>query len=81
MRPKPILDINSNKLTDFSAKENGFGCVQNQFWMNANKLNDFSAYKNGFGCIQNQTDRSIRKTSLALALTKMVLDASKTNSR
>ncbi len=33
------------QLTDFSAKENGFGCVQNQFWMNANKLNDFSAYK------------------------------------
>jgi hypothetical protein len=57
MRPKPILLENGNHFTDFSANENGFGCVQNQsYW-------------------------KMEIILQILALMKMVLDASKTNSK
>ena len=57
---KTVLRINASEITRFSGYKNGFGCVQNQFWINTNKLGDFSVDKNGFGCIQNSTYGSMR---------------------
>jgi hypothetical protein len=34
MRPRSILYENENELTDLSAYENGFGCIQNQSYRN-----------------------------------------------
>jgi hypothetical protein len=41
-------------LTDFSAKENDFGCIQNQPLDKCKQIIQFIAHENGFGCIQNQ---------------------------
>jgi hypothetical protein len=55
MRLKPILLENGNNFTDFSANENGFGCIQNQSLDRCRQISQFIAHENGFGCIQNQS--------------------------
>jgi hypothetical protein len=79
MRPKPILLENGNHFTDFSANENGFGCIQNQSLDRCKQISRFIAHENGFGCVQNQPCRKMQINSQILARMKMVLDASKTN--
>jgi hypothetical protein len=54
MRPKPTLQENTNQFTDFSANENGFGCIQNQSLDKCEQIRQFKAHENGFGCVQNQ---------------------------
>jgi hypothetical protein len=54
MRPKPTLQENANPLTDVSANENGFGCIQNQSLDKCKQISQFIAHENGFGCVQNQ---------------------------
>ena len=45
---------NENKSADFSANENGFGCIQNQSLDKCKQISRFIAHENGFGCVQNQ---------------------------
>ena len=40
--------------TDFSANENGFGCIQNQSLDKCKQISQYKADENGFGCVQNQ---------------------------
>ena len=54
MHPKPILLENGNHFTDFSASENGSGCIQNQSLHRWKQISQYIAHENGFGCIQNQ---------------------------
>jgi hypothetical protein len=54
MHPKPTLQENANQLTDVSANENGFGCIQNQSLDKCKQISQFIAHENGFGCVQNQ---------------------------
>jgi hypothetical protein len=54
MRPKPTLQENTNQFTDFSASENGFGCIQNQSLDKFEQISQFKAHENSFGCVQNQ---------------------------
>jgi hypothetical protein len=63
----------------FSANENGFGCIQNQSLDKCKQISRFIAHENGFGCVQTQTYRRMQTNWPTLALMKMVLDASKTN--
>jgi hypothetical protein len=72
---------NGNQFTDFSANENGFGCIQNhaQSLDKCKQISQFIAHENGFGCVQNQTYRKMQINLPILALMKMVLDTSKTN--
>jgi hypothetical protein len=46
---------NRNQFNDFSANENGFGCVQNQSLDKCKQIRQFIADGNGFGCVQNQS--------------------------
>jgi hypothetical protein len=68
-----------NGFTDFSAHENGFGCIQNQSLDRCKQMSQFIAHENGFGCLQNQSYWRMEIILQILALMKMVLDASKTN--
>jgi hypothetical protein len=54
MRPKPTLQEIANQLTDVSANENGFGCIQNQSLEKSKQISQFIAHENGFGYVQNQ---------------------------
>jgi hypothetical protein len=63
----------------FSANENGFGCIQNQSLDKCKQIRQFIAHENGFGRVQNQPCRKMQINSQILARMKMVLDASKTN--
>ena len=54
IRRKPTLQGNRNQFTDFSASQNGFGCIQNQSLDKCEQISHFKAHENGFGCIQNQ---------------------------
>jgi hypothetical protein len=79
MRPKSILLENGNNFTDFSANENGFGCIKNQSLDKCKQIIHFVAHENGFRCVQNQSYWKMEIILQILALMKMVLDASKTN--
>jgi hypothetical protein len=46
---------NKNKSVDFSANENGFGCIQNQSLDKCKQISQFIARENGFGCVQSQS--------------------------
>jgi hypothetical protein len=70
MRPEPILLENGNQFTDFSANENGFGCIQNQsldkckanlllMRKKCKQISQFIVHENGFGCAHNQSSRKM----------------------
>ena len=67
MRPKPILLENGNHFTDFSANENGSGCIQNQSVDKCKQISQLIAHENGFGCIQNQSLDRCKQTSQFIA--------------
>jgi hypothetical protein len=53
MHPKPMLMQNGNHFADFSANENGFGCIHNQSLDRSKQISQYIAHENGFGCVQN----------------------------
>jgi hypothetical protein len=67
MRPKPILLENGNHFTDFSAKGNGFECIQNQSLDRCKQTGQFIAHENGFGCVQNESLDRCKQTSQYIA--------------
>jgi hypothetical protein len=48
---------NGNQFTDFSANENGFGCIQNQSLDKCKQIRQFIAHENGFGFVKKPTMR------------------------
>ena len=67
MRPEPILLENGNHFTDFSANENGFGCIQNQSLDRCKQISQFIALENGFGYVQNQSIHRCKQISQFIA--------------
>jgi hypothetical protein len=67
MRPKPILLENGNNFTDFSANENGLGCIQNQSLDKYKQISQFIAHENGFGSVQNQYLHRFKQISQLIA--------------